>query len=47
MVDSRRNFSRHTKFNPDIDIKLYIVDENIVLKERDYLKCEVLLPDRT
>ena len=29
------------------DINMCIVDENIVLKERGYLKCAVLLPDRT
>ena len=26
---------------------MYIVDENIVLKERGDLKCEVLLPEKT
>ena len=31
----------------NIDIKMYIVDENILLEERGYLKCAVLLPDRT
>ena len=30
-----------------IVIKMHILDENIVLKERGYLKCAVLLPDRT